>query len=83
LQDTTIVCEVKFIKPNGKLMSNSNTSPENSSYIDTLDISIGQNEVELTGWGSESGGVFEPGINSLEIWYNKMLVGRQFFVVKN
>jgi hypothetical protein len=73
---------VKVIKPDGSLLTGS-SSPAGYSYKYTLNAQTGKKgeKLKISGWGSESGGVYTGGTYTFEIWSeNFKLYSRQFTV---
>ena len=59
----------KIIKPDGTLIKGT-SSPEGYTYSTTLTFSPGQNKIwNLSGWGSDNGGTYQPGTYRYELWY--------------
>ena len=59
----------KIIKPDGSL-SKGTSSPNGYTTSMKFTISPGQNKTLLfMGWGSENGGIYQPGTHRYELWY--------------
>ena len=59
----------KIIKPDGSL-SKGTSSPNGYTNSMKFTISPGQNKTLLfMGWGSENGGIYQPGTHRYELWY--------------
>lgn len=66
--------DVKIIQPNGSL-SKSSSSQGDYTYHCTERIYPGMNTLDLTGWGSNTAGVYAAGTHIFELWYN----GNKFY----
>ena len=77
-----ITLDVKIIKPNGSLMTGS-SSPTSYTYSEALNIQPNKksDNATLSGWGSESGGVYPSGTYTCEIWNNNKILFRANFTV--
>lgn len=71
---------VKIIRPNGTVIKGTN-SPYEYSYESVVYVTSGSHSVELTGWGSDEGGVYDNGKYTMEIYYYSSLIGTQVFQV--
>ncbi len=66
---------VKIFKPDGTL-SQGKTSPDGYTYSTEVTLAMGQNQIELSGWGNSTGGSYSPGIYNVELWHSgKRLYG--------
>ena len=79
----TLTLYVRFINPEGTIMSNEN-SPLGYTY--SHDIGYGPLDIfdfmELSGWGSESGGTYDRGTYRVEIWTELFAIGYGEFTVQ-
>lgn len=73
---------VKLYLPNGTLSTGS-TSPAGYSYKSSLYLSANSTNkmLELTRWGTDSGGYFDRGWYRFEVWYNSGCIGTASFFV--
>lgn len=70
----------KLFRPNGEL-SSSSISPSGYTFTKSYDLLKGNNELKLTGWGTENEGNWESGDYRLEIWYDsKCVFLKQFHI---
>lgn len=62
-------CYIKYIKPDGSLMTGS-SSPEGYTTSKNITFSPGSNTVEAAGWGNENGTAYNAGTYRCELWYD-------------
>lgn len=73
-EEHEISVNVKIIDDEGKLKKGS-ASPEGYTYTNKLTIKPGSgNYIELLGWGTNSGGSYNAGQYTFEIWYNGNII---------
>ena len=78
-----VVLDVKIIKPNGSIESNSN-SPSGYTYSNSFYVQTGSNNTYLfTGWGNESKTCYVAGTYRFELWYEGNRIYQTTFVVKD
>lgn len=73
---------VKFFLPDGSMSKFSTSSPKYSSdysYSVSVNISEGDNSMELSGWGGEEKGHWSAGFYKIEIWYDDICLGVKKF----
>lgn len=63
------VLKVKFFTPDG-LLSRGDSSPSGCSYSESHYVYLGENTLELNGWGGSTRGHWKSGTYRIEIWYN-------------
>ena len=74
---------IKMIEPNGTL-SKGGSGPEESDgiqYTYFVPCEISDREDLECGWGSETGGSYEPGLYRIEFWYNSRKIAKREFTV--
>lgn len=62
-------CYIKYIKPDGSLMTGS-SSPEGYTTSKNITFSPGSNTVEAAGWGNENGTAYNAGTYRCELWFD-------------
>lgn len=78
-----VTLDVKIIKPNGSIESNSN-SPSGYTYSNSFYVQTGPNNTYLfTGWGNESKTCYVAGTYRFELWYEGNRIYQTTFVVKD
>lgn len=77
----TIAINVKLIKPDGSLFCGTD-SPSGYTYSNDVTVMPGMdNNLYLSGWGSDSEGVYSAGTYKIEIWYNGKRLYQQAFTL--
>ena len=67
---------------NGKLDYNSSVSSVFSGRPTTVELSKGENKVELLGWGNDSGTSYQSGEHQIEVWTQGKCYGRYSFEIR-
>ncbi len=71
---------VKYIRPNGQLDYNSDSSPE--GYTMKQSILIANEETVSRGWGNADVSAYSPGDYRVQFWWKEKLVAEQTFTVR-
>jgi len=62
-------CYIKYIKPDGSLMTGS-SSPEGYTTSKNITFSPGSNTVKAAGWGNKNGTAYSAGTYRCELWFD-------------
>lgn len=74
-----ITIYTKIYRPDGSMMESS-SSPDGYTTLDDADFEVGTaKSLVFPGWGTASGGTYDPGTYRWELWYKgKRLISREF-----
>ena len=81
LEEKKVVFCVKYIKPDGKLSQNKNTSPDGYSYTETVQINSLTSKINLLGWGSDKKSTFDLGKHRIEVYVDEFMIHSKEFTV--
>lgn len=81
LEEKKVVFYVKYIKPDGKLSQNKNTSPNGYSFTETVQINSLTSKINLLGWGSDNKSTFDLGIHRIEVYVDEFMIHSKEFTV--
>ena len=74
--------ETRIYDPFGILLQSEGYSTALSTNSQEVELTLGSNDVELDGWGSETGGTYYKGTNRVEIWCQGKLLAKSYFIVR-
>jgi hypothetical protein len=78
-----VTLNVKIIKPNGSVESNS-ASPAGYTYSNSFYVRTGSsNTYMMTGWGNDSKNAYVSGTYKFELWYDGSKIYQTTFTVKD
>jgi hypothetical protein len=81
IEEKKVVFYVKYIKPDGSVSQNKDTSPKGYSFSETVQIAPSSSIIKLLGWGSTKESTFSVGKNRIEVYVDEFMIHSKEFNV--
>jgi hypothetical protein len=79
--EKTVTLYLKYIKPNGSLKRNSETSPTGYTRFETININSRTKSINISGWGNSDECTYDIGENTIEVYIEEYLIHSKKFVI--